>query len=88
MLGFLAHLVWLFVWHVLLSPFRLWFLLSFGTYFVIEAIIAVWYKTQNLKKRYNAEWALVTGSSSGKTIMGRFCTICSSIFSDLMAGPL
>ena len=42
------------------------FALSFGTYFVHHLILSLWYKTQNLKKRYpNAQWALVTGSSSG-----------------------
>lgn len=68
MLSLILRSIWLFIWYVLLSPFRLWFLLSFGTYFITEAIIALWYKTQNLKKRYNAEWALVTGSSSGKEV--------------------
>lgn len=37
----------------------------FGTYIVQHLICSVFYKTQNLKKRYNAEWALVTGASSG-----------------------
>jgi len=42
------------------------FTLSFGTYFVHHLILSLWYKTQNLKKRYpNSQWALVTGSSSG-----------------------
>lgn len=67
MISFVFRLVWLFLWHVLLSPFRLWFLLSFGSYFITEAILAFWFKGQNLKKRYNASWALVTGSSSGET---------------------
>mmetsp|Transcript_7805 Transcript_7805/g.20776 ORF Transcript_7805/g.20776 Transcript_7805/m.20776 type:complete len:318 (+) Transcript_7805:40-993(+) len=41
------------------------FLLSFVTYFVQHLICAYYYKTQNLKRRYNAKWALVTGASSG-----------------------
>jgi hypothetical protein len=39
--------------------------LSFGSYFFLHAICAIFYKTQNLKRRYDARWALVTGSSSG-----------------------
>lgn len=44
-----------------------WFLfsLSFLTYAVQHIICAYFYKTQNLKKRYKASWALVTGASSG-----------------------
>ncbi|KIY95930.1 hypothetical protein MNEG_12034 [Monoraphidium neglectum] len=38
---------------------------SFGFYALFQSLCGVWFKTQNLKKRYNAEWALVTGSSSG-----------------------
>lgn len=34
-------------------------------YFVPHLIVAWFYKTKNLKKAYNAEWALVTGASSG-----------------------
>jgi hypothetical protein len=37
----------------------------FVTYAVQHLICAVFYKTQNLKKRYKADWALVTGASSG-----------------------
>jgi hypothetical protein len=40
---------------------------SFGFYALFQSLCGVWFKTQNLKKRYNAEWALVTGSSSGET---------------------
>ncbi|PNH08633.1 3-ketoacyl-CoA reductase [Tetrabaena socialis] len=45
--------------------FALLFVPSFLSYFVHHLICAVFYKTQNLKKRYNADWALVTGGSSG-----------------------
>lgn len=45
--------------------FQLLFWLGFGVYFIHHAICAYFYKTQNLKKRYNAQWALVTGASSG-----------------------
>ncbi|GAX76766.1 hypothetical protein CEUSTIGMA_g4213.t1 [Chlamydomonas eustigma] len=41
------------------------FFFSFGTYVLHHLFVAFWFKTQNLKKRYNAQWALVTGSSSG-----------------------
>lgn len=41
-------------------------LLSFGSYFLLQLICGGYFKTQNLKKRYNAKWALVTGSSSGE----------------------
>ena len=40
--------------------------LSAGTYVVQHCICAFFYKTQNLKRRYNAQWALVTGASSGE----------------------
>jgi short-subunit dehydrogenase len=39
--------------------------LNSGVYLLHHLLVSVWYKTQNLKKRYNAEWALVTGASSG-----------------------
>ncbi|GIL59058.1 hypothetical protein Vafri_14014, partial [Volvox africanus] len=39
--------------------------LSFGTYFLQHIICSYFFKTQNLKRRYNAQWALVTGASSG-----------------------
>lgn len=41
------------------------FTLSFGVYFIQHIICAYFFKTQNLKRRYNAQWALVTGASSG-----------------------
>ncbi|KAG2437279.1 hypothetical protein HXX76_005938 [Chlamydomonas incerta] len=50
------------VWYYL---FLALFVPLFGTYIVQHLICSVFYKTQNLKKRYNAEWALVTGASSG-----------------------
>jgi short-subunit dehydrogenase len=34
-------------------------------YFIPHAFVSLFYKTKNLKKAYNAKWALVTGSSSG-----------------------
>lgn len=43
-----------------------------GFYFLgylIPHIFVTWfYKTKNLKKAYDAKWALVTGSSSGRSI--------------------
>lgn len=41
------------------------FVPAFLTYAIQHMICAFFYKTQNLKKRYGAEWALVTGASSG-----------------------
>lgn len=42
------------------------FAASFGTYLLHHAVCAYFYKTQNLKRRYNAQWAMVTGASSGE----------------------
>lgn len=39
---------------------------SLGLYVLFQTLCGVWFRTQNLKKRYNAEWGLVTGSSSGE----------------------
>lgn len=49
-----------------LSTFA-WGLLAliFGGYLLPHMIVTWFFKTKNLKKAYNAEWALVTGSSSG-----------------------
>lgn len=40
-------------------------ILSFGMYAVFEWLCGGFYKYQNLRQRYKAEWALVTGASSG-----------------------
>lgn len=40
--------------------------LIFLGYLVPHLIVAFFYKTKNLKKAYNAQWALVTGASSGE----------------------
>lgn len=40
-------------------------LFIFLAYAIPHFIVAWFYKTKNLKKAYNAEWALVTGASSG-----------------------
>jgi hypothetical protein len=40
--------------------------LSFGLYAVFELLCGGFYKYQNLRQRYKAEWALVTGASSGE----------------------
>lgn len=34
-------------------------------YFIPHVFVALFYKTKNLKKSYNATWGLVTGGSSG-----------------------
>jgi NADPH:quinone reductase-like Zn-dependent oxidoreductase len=36
----------------------------FGTYWLPKVLVSLM-PTQNLKKKYGAEWAIVTGSSSG-----------------------
>ena len=40
--------------------------LSFGLYAIFEVLCGGFYKYQNLRQRYKAEWALVTGASSGE----------------------
>jgi hypothetical protein len=44
--------------------------LSFGSYALVHLINAYYFKTQNLQKRYNAKWALVTGASTGECRSG------------------
>ncbi|WIA08978.1 hypothetical protein OEZ85_008392 [Tetradesmus obliquus] len=39
--------------------------LSFGLYALFQILCGSYYKYQNLKDRYKAEWALVTGASTG-----------------------
>jgi hypothetical protein len=57
------------LWGLLLKPLGWAGLLvmfaSFVLYALLQTLCGVWFRTQNLKKRYNAQWALVTGSSSG-----------------------
>ena len=50
--------------------FWIWLaLLLFGpnmiAYLIHQVLLAYFFKARNLKRRYNATWALVTGSSSG-----------------------
>lgn len=40
--------------------------LTTATYLIPHLFNSIVYKTRNLKVQYNAEWALVTGASSGK----------------------
>lgn len=40
--------------------------MSVGVYILQHIYCAFFYRTQNLKKKYNAQWALVTGSSTGE----------------------
>lgn len=42
----------------------------FLAYLVPHTFVAWFYKTQNLKKKYHAQWALVTGASSGAELRG------------------
>lgn len=41
----------------------------FLSYLIPHTFVAWFYKTQNLKKKYNAQWALVTGASSGTSVI-------------------
>lgn len=50
--------------------FLAFFVPCFLTYALQHLVVAYFYKTQNLKKRYNATWALVTGASSGERARG------------------
>ncbi len=43
------------------------FFAQYGVYFLQHVVCAHFYKTQNLKRRYGAQWALVTGASSGES---------------------
>jgi len=47
-------------------------LLIFGpnviVYLIQQALLAYFFKARDLKRRYNAKWALVTGSSSGRML--------------------
>lgn len=57
------------MWGFLAVPVT-WFgtavvVLSFGLYAIFQTLCGTYYKTQNLQRRYNAKWALVTGASSG-----------------------
>jgi len=37
-------------------------------YLIPHIFVTLFFKTKDLKKAYNAKWALVTGSSSGKAL--------------------
>ncbi|KAI7845749.1 hypothetical protein COHA_000664 [Chlorella ohadii] len=50
----------------MLGTLAIWALAFIYLAYAIPHLIVAWfYKTKNLKKAYNAEWALVTGASSG-----------------------
>jgi hypothetical protein len=55
-----------FVWRVFsnLAPFALTAI--FLGYLLPHAIVSIFFTSRDLKEAYNAEWALVTGASSGK----------------------
>lgn len=48
-------------------------ILSFGLYIVLQLLCGSYYKYQNLKDRYSAEWALVTGASTGEISCRNLC---------------
>jgi len=77
------------MWGWLVTPLS-WFgvtvvALSFGLYFALQLICGTYYKYQNLKDRYGATWALVTGASTGciKTVSASLCLDTFSIACDL-----
>lgn len=39
--------------------------ISVLSYLIPHLVVAWFYKTRDLKKAYNTEWAIVTGASSG-----------------------
>lgn len=42
--------------------------LSFGLYIFFQLLCGSYFKYQNLRERYKAEWALVTGASTGVSV--------------------
>lgn len=55
----------------MLGTLAIWALaFIFLAYAIPHLVVAWFYKTKNLKKAYNAEWALVTGASSGEARSG------------------
>lgn len=66
------------MWSLLLTPLS-WLglvvvFMSFMTYFLLQLLCGTYFRTQNLKRRYQAEWALVTGASSGVVFTFAFMT--------------
>jgi hypothetical protein len=58
-------------------------LLIFGAYAIPHLFVSFFYKTKNLKKAYNADWALVTGGSSGESPgpqQGPAATSCRQLY--------
>lgn len=49
------------------------FICSFVLYALFEWLCGGFYKYQNLRQRYKAEWALVTGASSGVHVQRAAC---------------
>mmetsp|Transcript_7107 Transcript_7107/g.11197 ORF Transcript_7107/g.11197 Transcript_7107/m.11197 type:complete len:137 (+) Transcript_7107:187-597(+) len=64
--------LWQYAQPVLAGAALVSFLSFFTPFFLMNAV----YNVQDLKKKYNAKWALVTGSSSGigKAIAKRLCS--------------
>jgi hypothetical protein len=77
------------MWTVILAPLKVLGLvvavLSFVLYAIIQLLCGSFFKTQNLKKRYNANWGLVTGSSSGNRPSVPHC--CASTCQIQPKGP-
>lgn len=61
--------------------------LIFGAYAIPHLIVAWFYKTKNLKKAYGAEWALVTGASSGARVEGCGAGLAAPCSCQLCAAP-
>lgn len=60
------------VWQIvaLLFTWKILFVLVFGpnliAYLIHQLLLGYYCKDRDLKRRYNAQWGLVTGASSGK----------------------
>ena len=65
-LAYLTIIPLYYVWKVFaaISPFVFAFTLL--GYFVPHLVVTTFFRRRNLKRAYNAEWALVTGASSGE----------------------
>ena len=56
-------------------------------YLIHQALLGYFFKARDLKRRYNATWALVTGASSGKRVHSYHCLFDSAKVSDLWETP-
>lgn len=62
--------------HVLAGFGLAFLILSIIPYLVWHFLLSVFFPTQDLKKRYDAHWALVTGASSGEVQFVQDMLVC------------